>query len=426
MDRIQTVISTTERKVSVNPERIQRLLGQDDLRWIVQRSRRRLERGLTLEGPIILPHASQSQRRAIERLLGRPVVDGQALSVRLEVVQQVLARAGAASDLRSAIEVLTGPVVDRVALQRESDRKWATALAPLDELASRRPVLEPWLAGLHSTGLLRRLSRGDAVAALELAQSAVRILEQLPCRAVPLSVLASSVTGDGHSLDAGRALCSIVIRAAARLADVPDGHGAEWRHTVWAAVGVLSGELTSPVLCLNLAGDQATASGRALAIWAEVGQPVHLSARQLLRDSPLLDSLHGRSVYICENPTVVAAAANVLGAASAPIVCTSGHPAGAPTLLLRALAAAGAVLRYHGDFDWPGIAIANGIFRRFGVVPWRFDAASYRAAPSGAAKLRGAPVQACWDPALTEAMLALGRKVEEEQVLPDLLVDLSR
>src|SRR5438067_9664159 len=57
----------------------------------------------------------------------------------------------------------------------------------------------------------------------------------------------------------------------------------------------------------------------------QVGQPVYLTARQLLRDPPLFPSLRGRRVYVCENPTVVAEAANVLGFASAPVVCASGH-----------------------------------------------------------------------------------------------------
>jgi len=238
-------------------------------------------------------------------------------------------------------------------------------------------------------------------------------------------VLANTVT-DGHALDAGRPLATLVIHAAARLGGVPDAEGAEWRRTVWASVGVLSGELTSPVLCLNVPGDDSTGSGRAIAVWSEVGQPVHLTARQLLRHPPSLQALRGRRVFVCENPTVVAEAANALGPRCAPLVCCSGHPAGAATVLLRLLALAGANLRYHGDFDWPGLNIANGIFTRLGAEPWRFNAESYRnAACSGGPPLRGRAVQAVWDPQLTDVMLTLGIKIEEERVLPDLLSDLS-
>ena len=37
-------------------------------------------------------------------------------------------------------------------------------------------------------------------------------------------------------------------------------------------------------------------------------------------------------------------------------------------------------LRYHGDFDWPGIAIANSVIRRHDATPWRLSAADYQAA----------------------------------------------
>jgi uncharacterized protein (TIGR02679 family) len=207
---------------------------------------------------------------------------------------------------------------------------------------------------------------------------------------------------------------------------VPDGEGAEWRRTVWASVGVLYGELTGPVLSLNLPADLTTVAGRGLAVWAEIGQPTYLTVRQLLRDPPGFRSLNGCPVYVCENPTVVAEAANVLGASSAPLVCASGHPAGAAVLLLRSLAESGALLRYHGDFDWPGLSIANGIVARFGARPWRFDAAAYcAAAQCGGSALRGHRVEATWDPELSETMVAVGRKIEEEQVLAALLSDLS-
>ena len=72
--------------MTADADHIQRLLGHAELGWIVRRSRRRLEYGLPLQGPIVLSRASQAQRRAVERLLGRPVSPGVALSVRLESV----------------------------------------------------------------------------------------------------------------------------------------------------------------------------------------------------------------------------------------------------------------------------------------------------------------------------------------------------
>jgi uncharacterized protein (TIGR02679 family) len=403
--------------------RLRRLLGSDDLRWLIDRARARLERGLPLEGIVALDPATEAQRRAVARLLGRPAGRSASLHVPLGAVDTVVRRGGLAPDLAAAVEVLGGPIVDRTAARDAAEAAWAAALAPAEQVAERRPALAPWVEWLRGTGLLRRLAGGDPEAARRLAAQAVTVLDRLPAGGQPLPVLAAAVA-DGHLLDPDRPLATLVLRAAAIVGGVAPGVGAEWRRTVWASVGVLDGELTNPVLALNLPGDPATATGRTLGIGAEAGQPLHLTARQLIRDAPELP-VRGRTVFVCENPSLVAAAANRLGAGTAPLVCANAHPGAAATLLLRQLAGAGARLCYHGDFDWPGITIANGIIARFAAAPWRLDAGCYRsAAARGGPALRGSPVTAVWEPPLTQVMLALGVKVEEERVLDDLLVDL--
>jgi uncharacterized protein (TIGR02679 family) len=409
----------------VDLARLQRLLGGADLRWLVERVRARLERGMPLDGTVILEGATEAQRRAVARLLGRPAGRGASLSVSLPTVEEVLRGAGLAPDLRATVQALAGPVTDRAAERSAAERHWSAVLAVAEQAAQRRPALTPWVKWLRSTGLLRRLAGGTPQRAQELVEQAIAVLDLLPAHGQPLSVLAASGAGGGHRLDPDQPLATLVLRAASLIGGVPPGDGAEWRRTVWASVGVLAGELTNPVLTLNLPGDPRTVTGRVLALWTEAGQPVHLTARQLLRDPADLSALQGRDVFVCENPSVVVEAANRLGTASASLICANTHPGGAATVLLRQLAATGARLRYHGDFDWPGITIANGITARFGALPWRLDADAYRsAADEEGPPLRGRPVTAIWDPALTQAMLEVGVKVEEERVLDDLLADL--
>ena len=123
---------------------------------------------------------------------------------------------------------------------------------------------------------------------------------------------------------------------------------------------------------------------------------------------------------------MVAEAAERLGAGSAPLVCTFGQHGAALGFLLKSLREAGAGLRYHGDFDWPGMRIANGLIRRFGVVPWRFDKAAYVAAAAKASlPLEGKSVAAAWDPQLVTSMTQSGFAVPEELVLEELLEDLE-
>jgi uncharacterized protein (TIGR02679 family) len=130
-------------------------------------------------------------------------------------------------------------------------------------------------------------------------------------------------------------------------------------------------------------------------------------------------------VSVCENPVVLAAAAERLGPGGPPLVCTGGQPGAAVVQLLRLLVSAGARVRHHGDFDWGGLSIGNVLHARLPVTPWRFDAATYRRAVPGSGRpLTGSPVAASWDPELARAMRETGLRVEEELVLDDLISDL--
>src|SRR5690606_11042509 len=130
----------------------------------------------------------------------------------------------------------------------------------------------------------------------------------------------------------------------------------ERQRDVWARAGILVNELARPALLLNL---PVTASHPKPGY---PGEPSYISLRQLLRASPAW-SVADRTVHICENPTVLAIAADRLGVRCSPLVCTEGMPSAAQRILLDQLQAAGAKLLYHGDFDWPGIRIANFVIR---------------------------------------------------------------
>jgi uncharacterized protein (TIGR02679 family) len=90
--------------------------------------------------------------------------------------------------------------------------------------------------------------------------------------------------------------------------------------------------------------------------------------------------------------------------------------------ILAHLNRAGAAMYYHGDFDWPGVAITNRAIARHGVRPWRMTAEDYdRAVRAAGPELRGPVVEPVWDPELGPAMRRHGRAVHEESLLPDLL-----
>ena len=401
-------------------DRLRRLLGGPDTAWLVRRVRSRLERGGSLTGKVTLSGATASQRRAVELLLGRRAGTGTSLSVSLTEIDRVLRTSGASPEgLAAAVELLNGPVRDLARENAETAAAWASAFAPLDDALASRPELAEWRAWLDTTGLVRRLTSAPAEAADVLGRLAV-VIRRLPSPDMPLGRFAAETCGHAHALDDGP-LATLALSSARALAGLPfrsDG-GAESRRETWAMVGVHLDELSSTVLCLGLPGDAQTPTGRVLA--AMRGEPVSLTLRQLRRrTAPLQAGL----VRICENPVVVAAAADALGPSCPPLVCCNGHPSAAVWRLLELLAEGGAEFAYHGDFDWGGAAIATAVHSRIGWRPWRYDTAAYRKATS-TTPLTGRPSPTPWDPALAAAMTDRGVRVEEEQVLTTLLTDLA-
>jgi uncharacterized protein (TIGR02679 family) len=408
-------------------ERIRRLLGGEPTAWLLDRVRRRLELGRPLVGTVTLTHASQEQRRAVERLLGRRAGAGASLTVSLAEIDATLRTSGAAPDgLAAAVRLLLGEVPDRTAQAAAEAARWSAAHAPLDALAARRPELAAWRSWLDATGMLRRLTPGPEEAA-SLAADLVRVLDALPSAGVALGRLAAETTGDAHALDDARPLATLALAAARVLGGAPpagDGSAAR-RRAAWAAVGVHRDELSSSVLCLGLPGGVATTTGRILALAREAGEPCVLTLRQLGRERAEL-GVRG-TVWVCENPIVLAGAADELAQGAPPLVCVNGQPSAAVIRLLQALDAGGARFVYHGDFDWGGIRIGNGLRERVRWQPWRFDAHAYRAALAAVTggALAGRPVDATWDPDLRPALEQQAVRVDEELVLPDLIGDLA-
>lgn len=459
-------------ETSADP-RLQRLLGAEALAPLRQRLRKRFERhaphdaaepldaaepkdATEAAGPrlILLKGLSPAEREALALLSGQPVrLASQSLKIDVPLIDQQLRRAGLAHSLRDALERLDGPIVSARAEREALQRRWQVALA---QVLPGNP-LHRWLQEPASQHLLRRLARQPEQAQTLLADAA-RVLQHLPCSPQPRSRLAAEVLGDAHALDDGRPVATLVLAAwrhheqnsAQTPADtatptddtlpppdataptddalpdpdaLPEGAPIEERQRdIWARAGVLVNELARPALCLNLPASPGSLPA------AAPGEPFYLSLRQLLRNPPAWQ-VTDRAVHVCENPNMLAIIADRLGAQSPPLVCTDGMPAAAQRTLLDQLRHAGARLHYHGDFDWPGIRIANHVLSRWHAQPWRMQADDYeravrQAAPSSP-RLQGEGPTPCWDPHLQRAMQHHRLAIAEEAVAEELIRDLT-
>lgn len=426
--------------------RLDRLLGGEPTAWLVRRVRDRLEAGRSLTGTVTLTDATVEQRRAVERLTGRPPRSGASLTVSLPEVDRVLRESGAApGGLAAAVVLLTGPVRDLSRDRADTASAWAAAFAPVDSVVAGKVELTAWRGWLVTTGVVRRLASSPDAAQVVLGQVAA-VLSRLPSRGIPIGRLAAECCGDAHALDEGRPAGTLALSAARALAGLPFAAevGADARRAAWAAVGVHLDELSSLVLCLGLPGDARTALGRVLAVHREAGQPTMLTLRQLRCHDAAFPV---GPVRVCENPVVIAAAADELGSRCPPLVCVGGQPSAAAWQLLDLLGAGGATFYYHGDFDWGGIRIASAVRqhvdrqqvgqRQSGWQPWRYDRGAYEATaaavlagpasgrPPGLSRLAGEPTATPWDPGLADAMTRRGVRVEEELSLDALLADLT-
>ena len=403
-------------------------LADPALSRLWEAARGRLEhRHLVSAGRVVLTGLERAERHAIGGLLARPIVADR-VTVDLAELDEVLLRRSPYRGLAAAVAAVTGrPLHDRRA------QRSAAAAAREEPLTLMRELLasvtafsevtwgETWLAGVRRSGLLSRAAQPVQSA----RQAATVLAEVLPPGAVVTSrtELAARLTGSAHGLDDGTIVAQLVLRALALDSGSEPPGTAGARRDLWERYGVNADGVSSTCLVLGVlaCGDQPVA--RRLQLAAEAGDPVHVTHRDL---RSLRVAGHGR-VLVCENPRVLEAMADRFGG-DVPAVCTSGQPRLVTMELLRRMRGAGGVLRYHGDFDWPGVAIANRLIAEVGAEPLLMRAADYQAAArSGrtALSLTGVPVAASWDPALATAMTRLGVAVHEEAVLGDLLACLA-
>lgn len=334
--------------------------------------RQRAGRGHCTESGVLRVALTPPQRREVARLLGTPW-DISGRPVRLQDLATALAEHRLT--VRTFVEALDGtPVVDRRALRAEeratAEAERAATVSLLADAGIGLASAEVWL----SDPSLPRPGAGDLRA---LTEQVVRVWCHLPGTSRPgvrLGQLATTALDNAHALDYREALG----RAVSRLVTVVHGlprplsAGRDWRRA-WAAVGVLCDQVSSRVLALNLPlrGEVPAASWSA----AAPGEPMWLSLRSI---SGSWSAPAENTVFVCENPTVLEAAADALGSRCPPLVCTDGIPSLAGIDLVAGLAAAGCAIAVRADVDEAGFVVVEQVRS---VAPaattWRYDAATY-------------------------------------------------
>ncbi len=382
----------------------------------------RLEQaGLVAVGRVSVSDLTRPEQRALSDLLGRTVL---ADRVRIDLADldgRLRTRAGV-SLVAAAEQTLGRPLADRPAARAdraarrsapvEFARAWAQEHPHIDQA-----VIDEWVTGLARDGLLMRDPNPSALVA-----DALRVLNErgdhrpdIP--PIARTELAARLRGDAHALDDDRRLSAVILRLvrlhAAMGTDEDAAASGSWPG--WECIKVVTDRVSSTCLVLGLVPVRRRDGDRLVSARGP-DEPRHLIWRDL--DAGLAFA-PGQRVLVSENPRVLEAAAE-LRIDGWGFVSTGGRPSLVTYEVLGRLRAAGALLRYHGDFDWPGISMTNDLVRRFGVEPWRMGVSDYLAVEAQL-DLAGPRVDASWDPELAPAMEHRGLAVHEESTLPGIL-----
>ena len=327
---------------------------------VLAAARRRLQAGHGLAGSPLRADLTPSEREEVGRLLGIAwVQSGRAVGAR--------ALAAAVGSLGADVAELlaaTGEPVRDLRADRAASRQGAL----IERERAAKALAD---AGIPAGSAAAWLSRRGLPAAgggqlLDLAERCARVWRCLPAGnggRVLLTVLAASSLDDPHALDRGSPAATGILRLLGH--EFPDSAEA-WR-LAWEEHGVDCDPVSSRVLVLNLRmhGDAACVR------LAEAAgpEPVWLTWRSLNGTFRTDDT----DVFVCENPSVLIAAADTLSERSLPLVCTNGRPSAAAMRLLTGLARCGATLHVRADDDAAGQEIVSGLQSVIrGVGLWRF------------------------------------------------------
>lgn len=402
--------------------------GDDRLRRIWGLIGDRLERGgLRAQGRVRVEGLSRPERHAVSDLLGRPVTTTRVVVDMAELDERLRVRSGIGL-VEAAERVVLRRLVDRGAQRaarrtvlEQANEAAATWLAAHDDLDW--PWWRDWLDGMRRDGFLSRSADPRALVLQALTvlfnrrDALAGSFQSVP---VARTELAARTADDAHALDPDRRLSTAVLRALASRAGVPLPSDAAGRRELWDGAGVLVDSVSATCLVWNVIGENPALAG-ARGAEREARVPRHITWWDLRRG---LAPAAGRWLLVCENPRVLEAVAEV-APDGVGVICTMGRPNLVTQELLSRAHGAGCEMAYHGDFDWPGVAMANAAWSRFGASAWLMSTSDYQAASASLA-LRGEPVEPLWEPELGAAMRSRGLAVHEEAVLPRILAALGR
>lgn len=380
-----------------------------------------------IEGSISVraPGAAEERAAAAGLVGGRVLKPGQARTVDLhQLTLKLRVRGAQLTPGAVAAHALGRRLAARAAADAQRQEHEDKLLAAFRSAANSVPheaFREPeqiW-SSLRRSGAIGRLLAADDPE--PLLRSALTVVAALPARETRTDRrrLAADATGNPHALDHGSSLAGLVIPmlvAAGRI------KSRQRPREAWASVGVDYDDVVGGLIAIGILPAGWSAPPEAT---------VTLPPRVLRACKWPRPETHDSYVFVTENPSVTAAAADLAATVSGiRILCTSGTPSASEISAIGRIAFAGWRIAVRADFDAAGVGHVGAILGAVpDAVPWRMNAGDYidslRTAMQDRVLLELVP-DAPWDPTLPEAMRETGLAAYEESLMPLLLDDLRR
>jgi uncharacterized protein (TIGR02679 family) len=377
---------------------------------------------------VLAPSAAEQRAAAIGLLGGRALKDGQTRIIDLtHLTQKLRVRGAALTPGAVAAHALHRRLAVRAAASAERLRREQELRAALLDLARSAPheafrdIDELW-AALRRSGWIGRFVSTGSERQLRVAVAVIAALPTGEARR-DRRRLAADATGDPHALDHGSPLASLVLGLLA----AADRVGSRQRpREAWASVGVDCDDVVGGLIAVGLLPVGWTIPPDAL---------VTLPPRVLMTCEWPRPPVPGSFVFVTENPSIAAAAADLAAAAAAGhgirLLCTSGTPAAQEIAAIGRLTHSGWRVAVRADFDAAGVGHVAAILKAVpDAVPWRMAAEDYLESLRHEQHQQVGPLEripdAPWAPKLTASMRERRLAAYEESLLPLLLDDLRR
>lgn len=396
-------------------------------------------------GNIVLKDATEEERRAIGRIVGKRILgDGVKFSFS-EFVQGLQKTRYAPVDMKKVLDSYFGEtlITKQEAKQETKAQKknfFEGLCSYFAESSGEESNAFLWMKDVITSKkfgyqiLVKEYGKNQE-SAERLGKNVGNALEKLERTKEeniewPLAVFAAEISGNPHYFDRGTLAGQLLISAISwkNNSELPQC-AYRWRELLLEA-GIVPDSVSSFVHAYGLHIQTTEGYHTAFEAFCNLGEPFVITLENLKNVVGV--AAKRNKVYVVENEMVFSYLVNHVSKDRAAIVCTSGQPRAVAFELVSFMVDGGMTIYYSGDMDPEGIDIADRLWKQYGdsIRVWRMSPADYENGISREIidEARMSKLERVENPLLRETVKCLKEKrmsAYQENILDDLVKDVK-